>query len=306
MGDMEELIRPKTVTEPSGGGATGDPHRRHRTAAPEAAVALLLRLQKILEPEALLDALVVELKSIAPAVRVSFRHGAERLRCGHGAVWGEEAVHRLRLDGEKIGDVTVHGSRSFTPEERDLMRFVLGWFQYPLRNALRQRVLQRQAHYDPLTGLLNRSTLSDVLDREVALAERHGEIFSVIMLDIDRFKAINDRYGHAAGDSVLCQISNTLRRCSRRTDLLFRFAGDEFLLGSSHTNRVGAAITAERILDGVAATRFRHGGENLPPIRVSIGIAALRTGESVGSLFERADRALYCAKRGGRNRIEVG
>jgi diguanylate cyclase (GGDEF)-like protein len=280
--------------------------RPHRMAKAEADVALLLRLQKILEPEALLEALVVELKRIVPAVRVAFRHGTVDLLSGDGKVRGKGTVHQLRVEGAEVGDLTVRGSRPFTSDERDHMKIVLGWFEYPLSNSLRRQTLLRQARHDPLTGLLNRNTLSEVLEREVGLARRHREIFSLIMLDIDRFKAINDGYGHAAGDSVLRQISEILRRCTRRTDLLFRFAGDEFLLGSSHTDRAGATATAKRILAAVAATRFRHGSENLPPIRVSIGLAELRGEESADSLFERADGALLSAKRRGRNRIEAG
>jgi diguanylate cyclase (GGDEF)-like protein len=292
--DVENPNRSRTATAPTNGEALSG-RLPHWTGTPEANVALLLRLQRILEPEALFDALVVELKNIVPAARVSFRHGAVGLLSGEGKVRGKGAVHRLREEGVEVGDLTVRGSRSFTRDERDHVKLVLGWFDFPFRNALRQQTLLRQASYDSLTGLLNRSTLSAVLEREVGLARRHQEIFSLIMLDIDHLKAINDEYGHAAGDSVLRQFSVILRQCTRRTDLLFRFAGDEFLLGSSHTNRAGAIATAERILAAVAAARFRHGRENLPPVRVSIGIADFQEEESAESLFERADGALLSA-----------
>jgi diguanylate cyclase (GGDEF)-like protein len=158
--------------------------------------------------------------------------------------------------------------------------------------------------HDELTGLYTRRHLMEVLERERRRSERADKRFCVLMLDLDRFKNINDTHGHGAGDEALRCFSRTLAPVLRPEDILGRFGGEEFLVVSGDTALEGGQALAERIRQAVETmavpglpARFR--------MTVSIGVAQFENGETTESLLGRADLALYAAKQGGRNRVEV-
>lgn len=166
--------------------------------------------------------------------------------------------------------------------------------------------LQESARRDALTGALTRSALEDVAADELARSRRHGLPLSLLLLDIDHFKMVNDQHGHAAGDTALRQFAAAVRRCLRREDVFGRLGGEEFCALLPSTAVAGAAQLAERIRQSVANLAVEAGGHRLS-LKVSIGVASL--GEHGGSwdeLVNQADRAMYAAKRGGRNRVIVG
>lgn len=166
--------------------------------------------------------------------------------------------------------------------------------------------LQELARRDALTGALTRSALEDVAADELARSRRHGLPLSLLLLDIDHFKMVNDQHGHAAGDAALRQFAAAVRRCLRREDVFGRLGGEEFCALLPSTAVAGAAQLAERIRQSVANLAVEAGGHRLS-LKVSIGVASL--GEHGGSwdeLVNQADRAMYAAKRGGRNRVIVG
>ena len=171
---------------------------------------------------------------------------------------------------------------------------------YPLRNALTYLAALRAAHRDPLTGTSNRAALNNSMLREVELARRHSTSLSMIVVDIDLFKSINDTYGHSVGDDVICSLTGIIDKIIRKSDMLFRFGGEEFVVLLSNTNREGALLLAERIRRGVEQTSVRTERRTIP-ITVSLGVATLAATDSAQSLFEKADKALYIAKSEGRN-----
>lgn len=158
--------------------------------------------------------------------------------------------------------------------------------------------------HDELTGLHNRRYLMETLAREKGRADRTGASFSLLMVDLDRFKAINDNHGHAAGDEVLVCFARSVLPVLRPSDVLGRFGGEEFLLISPDTMIEGAQVLAQRI---------RHTTETMkvpglaPDFRVttSIGVAEYQPMEAVETTLLRGDTALYAAKQGGRNRVEA-
>jgi diguanylate cyclase (GGDEF)-like protein len=179
-----------------------------------------------------------------------------------------------------------------------------------LQNAINRERLIADGHTDPLTGWSNRRYLEARLPQEVALAVRHGEPLSCLILDVDHFKQVNDRYGHVAGDGVLREFAARVRDQLRTTDLAVRFGGEEFAVFLIRTGEEDARHVAERIRHRVAATPFRLPGGRLIPVTVSGGIAGLLPGEQLNdaaalgaSMLRRADAALYRAKAAGRNRI---
>lgn len=163
--------------------------------------------------------------------------------------------------------------------------------------------LMRLATIDPLTELLNRRAFNEQGERELARARRYGKPLSVIMLDIDWFKQINDTMGHAAGDHVLKELARIMQQTLRETDICARIGGEEFAGILTETPLGGAMETAERIREAIANEQFTYEGG---PIRItaSIGVAEFRTGDkSIEDTIKRADDYLYHAKQSGRNRV---
>lgn len=165
--------------------------------------------------------------------------------------------------------------------------------------------LRRAARHDRLTGLLNRHAMDDMLTQERQRAQRMSKPFSALMVDIDHFKQVNDRLGHAAGDHTLRTVAQHLRRHLRATDVVSRWGGEEFLVLLPVTSRAEASHLAEKLCDSVRRLPIPWGGEDLC-CTVSIGVAQWRAaGDTSDALLVRADQALYCAKNGGRDRVCV-
>jgi diguanylate cyclase (GGDEF)-like protein len=168
----------------------------------------------------------------------------------------------------------------------------------------KNKLLEQLSTTDPLTGLRNRRYLTEVLSVEFLRAKRYRTPLSVVMADIDHFKAINGRHGHATGDSVLESVGAILKRRLRGSDHGGRYGGEEFLMVLANADGEGAAIFAERLRQEVDATEL--GGESGASIHVtlSLGCATLGTHhQTPGDLVSHADEALYRAKQAGRNRV---
>ncbi len=163
--------------------------------------------------------------------------------------------------------------------------------------------LERQANIDSLTGVANRHRMEREIQREIKRAERDGTSLSMLAVDIDSFKGINDSSGHAVGDEVLRSVADGLGATLRDTDVLGRWGGDEFLIALPGIDAAGSAAVAQRLLERVRATPFMH-DDGVVSVTISIGCAEW-TGESPESLVHTADQALYVAKDGGRDRFEV-
>jgi diguanylate cyclase (GGDEF)-like protein len=217
----------------------------------------------------------------------------ERYGCGVAApvrtgsqIWGAVLVVRLvgrpAFDGE---------SESRLAGLADLLGLSIG-------GAEARRKLAALAATDPLTGLANHRTFQERMRQEVERASRHGHPLSLVMLDLDHFKAINDSRGHAVGDEVLAETAARLRSLARAGDTLARLGGEEFGWLLPETRQTDAVAAAERARALMAASRFAGTGQ----VTLSAGVAELVDGD-VRGLYDRADRALYAAKAGGRNAV---
>jgi diguanylate cyclase (GGDEF)-like protein len=164
--------------------------------------------------------------------------------------------------------------------------------------------LEKLANTDTLTGLSNRRYVLERAGDAWALAERNGAELGCIMLDIDRFKSINDAYGHHAGDLVLQYVASVLKRILRRYDICGRFGGEEFVIFSPSTPLAGVVALAERIRTAIAAEAAPLGGGQAARVTLSCGAAIRRVGDaSPEALIHRADELLYHAKENGRNQV---
>ena len=162
--------------------------------------------------------------------------------------------------------------------------------------------IERLARTDALTGLANRRTLDEAFQREIARAERQAQSLSIVMADLDRFKSINDQYGHIAGDQVLAGAAAVFNRQLRPYDLAARYGGEEFVLLLPGTSTENAVAIAERIREEIEKTTIATCPRQ---ITISLGVATWQRGEGADVLVARADAALYSAKTGGRNRVVV-
>jgi diguanylate cyclase (GGDEF)-like protein len=169
------------------------------------------------------------------------------------------------------------------------------------RDRALQEEITRLSQEDHLTGLLNRRQITQLLDNEVRRALRYDATFSVIMMDIDNFKSVNDRFGHQAGDTVLKKIADVIRKGVRATDLIGRWGGEEFIILSPETDVAGSILLAEKMRSLLEANDFGKIGD----ITASFGVAAFNQSDDCETVIGRADAGLYAAKNGGKNRVEV-
>ena len=228
---------------------------------------------------------------------------------------------RIRADGEEylltdcesLNGCYVNLARQQEASLRhgDRVQFGTGVrLQFQLVNQEEQRVLVRMfeaAVLDGLTGLTNRRALDERIVSEMAYAVRHEAELCAIMLDIDFFKKVNDTHGHLAGDEVIRTIAKLLQRGIRCEDLAARYGGEEFVVLTRGIPLGGAVNLAERLRVAIAERLIEHGDQQLS-VTSSFGVASLSqiSGEpTAAALLEAADRALYAAKTGGRNRVET-
>jgi two-component system cell cycle response regulator len=166
--------------------------------------------------------------------------------------------------------------------------------------------LEALSRTDTLTGVANRRCFEEALSREVARARRYGDALSVVMLDIDHFKKVNDTHGHAAGDEVLRSFAQVVAGHLRGGDAVYRWGGEEFVVLLAHADLAAGREAAGRLVTAVAAMSVRIGSTVLR-ITTSAGVASLLPSDKGGTAFvARADAALYTAKKRGRNRIATG
>lgn len=168
-----------------------------------------------------------------------------------------------------------------------------------------QEKLERLANLDSLTGLYNRRVILHRLDERIKYVRRYGEELSLIMLDIDHFKKVNDQYGHLIGDGVLEGIAVLVQQNIRDTDVVGRYGGEEFIIILLKTGLPSAVDVAERIRKAIEAAEMKDSEGNVFSVTVSEGVSSYKPAEDERSLISRADDALYRAKENGRNRVEA-
>lgn len=196
----------------------------------------------------------------------------------------------------------------FAPREKREMARALPLLECPLRNALIHQEAIRGMFEDPLTGSYNRAMMDEVLTHEIENAARQGTPLSLMMIDIDDFKSVNDRFGHLAGDGILIDFAQRIQGSIRKKDRLFRYGGDEFMLLAGHTDDEGIRRIKRRLRTAIEDSPFDILGFDIPAldgsrypisIRARFGIAVYRSGDGALDMIARADRDLYREKRKG-------
>ena len=212
--------------------------------------------------------------------------------------------YHLEMNNVSLGELTLTRRTKFSDADMQLLENLLCKLIYPVRNCLLYRQAQTAALQDKLTGLNNRGAFDFSLKREIDLAHRQYMPMSLIVLDIDNFKIINDTYGHSCGDSALQSLANSITETMRGSDLAFRYGGEEFSLILSNADSDAAFLLAERLRIAASELICSDGNLNFG-LSISLGIAQLSCGEQGKTLFDRADRALYQAKKSGKNITKI-
>ncbi|WP_130900024.1 GGDEF domain-containing protein [Pseudomonas sp. Sample_11] len=263
-----------------------------------------LQLQTSLEPQRILGLFFREIQRLVPLDALSYVHQASDLRLEFGARGHHSVSYTLSHEGEHMGELVFRRNQRFNDKEQGDLESLLSCLLYPMRNALLYRAATQSALRDSLTGAGNRVAMEQTLQREIDMSRRHAQPLSVLMLDIDHFKRVNDDHGHGAGDEVLRAIAASIKAQLRNVDMVFRYGGEEFLILLSNTGREAAAMVGERLRQATQSGEYFADGQ-LIEITVSLGCSTLLPGESADSLLRRADSALYVAKREGRNRLAM-
>jgi diguanylate cyclase (GGDEF)-like protein len=213
----------------------------------------------------------------------------------------------LVIAGVARGVINVNNKASrvaFDREDLRLLEAIAGHAAAALGNAQRFEEMLGRAQRDALTGLANQGYFWELLEGEVRRAKRYGRPLALVMVDVDRFKAYNDRHGHLAGDKALAALARVLVGASRSHDVIARYGGEEFAVLLPETSREGAVRFAEKMRERIEGTGI--GAPLGTPLTVSLGVATFPAdGERPRELVEAADRELYRAKAAGRNRVSA-
>ena len=222
----------------------------------------------------------------------------------HDVPLGPRAIVKpIELGGIHIGKLAVSLEEADALQDEGLIAIIARELAGPIRMATLVEESQRLAMVDGLTSLMNRRAFVAALERELAACNRYGHELSLILLDVDHFKQINDRFGHKTGDAVLAGLGRHLDAFVRASDITARWGGEEFVIGLTCTGPNGAMQFAERLRKSIEALSIADASGAAVPVTASIGVACFRSGESVDALVDRSDKAMYVAKSAGRNRV---
>jgi diguanylate cyclase (GGDEF)-like protein len=228
------------------------------------------------------------------------------------AVIGDEPAPLLAAplvaEERVLGLLTLVGDpeRPFGRDDAERVGSLVGQGAVAIENARLHRLIQKQAKTDPLTQLLNRREFEEQLAREVERAQRFGTPVGLVVLDLDDFKLINDRFGHLAGDGVLKAAAGAIRQCTREIDQPARWGGEEFAVILPHTGLDGAARLAERLRQAIGERQIPTPDGRSVRVTASFGVAALPgSGTTQVELTAAADDAVYRSKRAGKNRVSL-
>ncbi len=236
-----------------------------------------------------------------PVIKKSQRAFAENYKTKSCAIapliCQDRVVGVLNLSDKANGE-------SFSPEDIALIGLISQLIGASIGNVKLFERIQLQATTDGLTGLINHKRFYEILEMELWRSRRYGGHISLIMVDIDNLKPINDAYGHRAGDKVIKKISSKIRECIRQIDTAARYGGDEFAVILPNTSLNAALIVAERMVDVVSNSPVTWKKEQIA-ISISVGLGEYTADTSPEDITSKSDKALYSAKQAGKNTVRI-
>lgn len=261
-------------------------------------------LQTTLEFNELIAIFCNKIQHTIPHNGVEYNNEEFDLTFKRGVMARHSCSYALKVEEQQLGELKLTRSNRFSKEELKILESLLCCLIYPLRNATLFQQALKMAFTDPLTKANNRTAFNDTLLREIKRAHRGGQHLSLIFVDVDNFKNINDDYGHGCGDLALASLAAWLKNSVRGSDAVFRYGGEEFVILLGDTDIDGATLIAERIRTDIESHTLAYGMDVLN-LTASLGVATLKGSDSADSLIKRADAAMYLAKKRGKNRVEI-
>jgi diguanylate cyclase (GGDEF)-like protein len=260
------------------------------------------KLQTTLEVDAVIELFADTMLSQFEYDTFYYRNKDNEIDILYGEEPGRNILkYELNVLDTRLGQITISRNKRYKKHEIEQIENFLAALLYPLRNSLLYRAAIQSAFIDSLTGVKNRSAFDANFCRDIEFNRRKKSDLSLLVLDVDFFKRINDHHGHAVGDLVLKAIATAVEQTIRSSDALYRYGGEEFVVVLNDTNISGAKLLAKRIRENVERLRI----QSMKDLRItlSVGVSALVADDTPQGLFERADNALYQAKQNGRNQV---
>ncbi len=264
---------------------------------------LLRDLQSSLDIGEILNIFLKELRTLLPIDGLSYHHTEDQLEYKIGKQGKHQATYYLETDTEKMGQIIFSSRQRFKESGLNIFEDLMSYLFYPIRNALKYQKAVKAAVTDTLTNCGNRIAMKTAILREIQLATRDDTPLAIIMFDFDYFKKVNDTFGHQCGDYILKKIAAEIQNILRKTDLIFRYGGEEFVILLHRTTLEGAKIVAEQIRNHVEKLLLEFKRQTLT-VTLSFGATAMKKGDDIESLIKRADESLYMAKHSGRNCVK--
>ena len=261
-------------------------------------------LQTTLEFTKLIPIFSSKIEKMIPHSAFVYTNTAFDLEIKSGVFTKHSCSYALKIEDQELGELTLTRNYRFDNAEIKLLETLLCCLIYPLKNATLFHQALKMAYTDPLTQTQNRTAFNDAVKREMSLALRHNKSLSIIFLDIDYFKKINDQHGHDCGDIALTSVARWIKESLRNSDVVFRVGGEEFVILLSDTDLVGAELLAERIRRTIEHHTLAYDMATLN-ITASLGVGTLRHNDTVETFIKRTDDAMYKAKNNGRNQVLV-
>ncbi|MFA5982456.1 MAG: GGDEF domain-containing protein [Methylococcaceae bacterium] len=259
-------------------------------------------LQTTLEFNELITIFCNKIEKMVPHSAFIYNNAEFDLEIKHGVFTKHYCNYALKVEQQQLGELKLMRNYRFQESELKLLEGLLCCLIYPLKNATLYHQAIKMAYTDPLTKTQNRASFDSALKREISLATRNNGALSVVFLDIDHFKNINDSFGHSCGDVTLASVASWVKDSLRESDLIFRYGGEEFVLLLNNTDLDGAKLLAERIRSTIECHTLMYGMETLK-VTASLGVSSLMPEDNAESLVKRADHAMYEAKKTGRNKV---
>jgi diguanylate cyclase (GGDEF)-like protein len=262
-------------------------------------------LQNSLDLHETLASFYQVLQQLVRCSGIEYTHAEKNICLSLGTKRAHVAEYNLNLGDATLGKMRFFRGVKIKESELSSMETLLALLVVPLRNVLMYRDALENSLRDGLTKTGNRNALEQVLQRELKLSQRYKHPLSLMVIDVDSFKQINDQFGHDVGDQLLLRITQTIQTTLRDTDQVFRYGGDEFVVLLPNTDEIQGKAAAERIR-AMAAQMGIPGKSQEIWTTLSIGVSSFKEGDTQDSLFKRADQALYLAKAAGRNTAILG
>lgn len=284
---------------------THETSKQSERPADSALTSIVERLFCQLDLKPLIDDFFMIIGEQVPFSSIEYQYDELDVTMSIGSSARHSLEYEIVIAEQQLGKISLTRSRVFSNKEIMRLEKLLTYLAYPLRNAAMYYQAIESAFSDHLTGINNRASMNQALPREIQLAQRRKEPLSLLIIDTDNFKSINDNHGHPVGDEVLKTLTEIFKDCVRNTDLVFRYGGDEFIIALPDTptsTETGSLDVAERIRSRVEECKFSVGNISLV-LSVSIGATQIVSTDTFKTALLRADQALLQAKRNGRNQV---